>query len=126
MVSYYDLYGVKDLNLDEASHLLESNLGIVLLPYEGLHNGEYYKYERPDSRETYFLRENIDLLEDEEPFEPDFPDYPVLLYAEGMEHERLEEIRRLLDVRFCMLRRKVVDAVSMKFVSVPLTSLESD
>lgn len=88
-----DLYGMTHDSLEQMRHVIESILCIKFMIHESLyHGGKYYLYEgRGDERFT--LKRNIDLLENE-PEEPEFHEFKVLLLVEGGEHS--QEIYRLL------------------------------
>lgn len=72
------LYGVRCSTLDEARHKLEALVDIALDEREGLHAGGVH-YTFHSSGKVLDLKNNID-LDDNEPVEVEFPEYPYLLY----------------------------------------------
>jgi hypothetical protein len=79
------IIAVKAPSLDDACALVEDTLGIPLEPHNSLHyGGDYFRFEQRHFQ--LILRDNIDLLDDE-PAEPKFPDFPFLLYVNGVDEK---------------------------------------
>lgn len=105
-LSYYDLYGVSEVDLDLAVNILTSKLSLNFVKRDSVYFGEYYiagskKYEH------FVLKWNIDVL-DGLPDETDFDEYKILLYVNDT--CRSEAYRNvLIDSGFSLLRTEHVD-----------------
>jgi hypothetical protein len=105
--STVDLYGIVVEDLEVARKLIESILGVELNAHEGLYQGgDYYRKELDDGR--LILQSNNDLLcQDDDPLEerwtePEFSNYPILVYVEG--HSDSDGIRSLLTMGNSQIR----------------------
>ena len=87
MVEYSDLYGFFSDDLDELASIIGSSLGITFSSHESLyHGGDYYLWEDEITSESFRLQSNRDLLEsapEDAWAEPEFRQYPSLLYVSG-------------------------------------------
>jgi hypothetical protein len=100
------LFGIRTEDMEEIRELLEALLGTELLARSGLHRGEYYTF--PDALDEFlYLQYNEDFEdgEEEQAREPDFPEYPLILYIqdEGQHPGYLAAIEARPDV-FVKLR----------------------
>ena len=102
----YDLYGVKGLSISNAKSSVEVALKLCFEERESLYQGGIYFICGDETSESYMLKGNIDLL-DEEAAEPEFSDYPVLLYVNIT--ARSEQIAMLLGERFHLLKHEYLD-----------------
>ncbi len=102
-MTIFDLYGLQNTTLEGARVAVEAALGAGLVAHEsGYHAGAYYRLGRTGS-EHFILQRNYDDFE-EEWMEPEFKEYPYLLYVN--ETRRAPELeKRLTDVG-CLLKRQ--------------------
>jgi hypothetical protein len=96
--STVDLYGIAVEDIEAARKLIESILEVELDAHESMYRGgDYYCKELDGCR--LVLQPNNDLLwQDDDPLEerwaePDFSNYPILVYVEG--HSDSNRIRSL-------------------------------
>lgn len=103
----FDLYGMESSDIKMAKAVIEDALGITFTPKESAYHGEYYQWG-DRSTESLMLKMNADPIDDE-PAEPDFPSFHILLYVDGS--ERHEEIGRAIDATgaFVLLRHEELD-----------------
>jgi hypothetical protein len=88
------LFGVQAQNLNDACGLLENELGIKMAGHHSLHwGGDYYRYDTPTA--LLILQSNLD-IEDDEPAEPEYSNYAVILRADLSDHSPV--LRKLLSV----------------------------
>ena len=88
----YILYGLKSHDLVSAKKSVEYALGVNLIEAESsYHGGTYYRLKNI-GEEHFVLQRNLEL--DDELAEDDFPDYPILLYAN--EARKPEDLQKLL------------------------------
>jgi hypothetical protein len=87
----HDVYAIPANDLEAARAVIETILGITLLPHNSLYIGEYYLGKLND--EEYQLRKNLDPM-DGEPVDGRFPVTGLLLYVNGT--QRAPEIERAL------------------------------
>jgi hypothetical protein len=116
-MTYHDMYGLKGLNIEQAKDLLEGNLRVVFKLYGSDLLRRQYRYRF--NAENFWLLENLGANWCKEPFFQEFPNYPIILKIDWT--ERPEEIRKLLDERFCMLEHAVWEENSGKYVLPLLT-----
>ena len=76
----FDLYGFQNSKLEVTKLLLESALNVAFSTHESAYRGGKYFRQGNLIEEHFELLRNIDLF-DGRPSEPDFKDYPVLLYV---------------------------------------------
>ena len=116
MKKTYDLYGFLSEDLDELANVLGKALGISFFPHESsYHCGDYYVWEDSNGEEEFILQHNRDPFESDPSdawTEPDFKEYPTLLYAEDT--VRSGEVERViletLKEGASLLRRESLDA----------------
>jgi hypothetical protein len=92
-----NVYGIKSDNIEDSARLLEESFGRVLIPRYSTYYGSYYKHSHPDDPENNLrLRLQNNYIEEEEEWqEPNFIDYPLILYVVGTESE-LSAIENLI------------------------------
>src|SRR5262245_12657856 len=106
-----DLYGIAVEDIEVARQLIEGILGAELDAHESLYRGgDHYCKELDDGR--LVLQPNNDLLwQDGDPVEerwaePDFIDYPILLYVDGgFDSDRIRRLFITGDPQIRWLRR---------------------
>jgi hypothetical protein len=86
----YDLYGIKESDLDRAKVMVEQLLGITLEPHQSAYLGSYFRWGRPYGKEI-ILQSNFNQAE-EDWSEGDFKDFPLLLYVN--KHETPDLLQR--------------------------------
>jgi hypothetical protein len=87
----YILYGLKGHDLTSAKEVVEHALSINLIEAESSYYGGIYYRLKNIGEQHFVLQKNLEL--DDELAEDDFPDYPILLYAnEVQEPEDLEKL----------------------------------
>lgn len=80
----FDIYGFRNDTFDDDKIQLENILSITLEEHESAYRGgRYFRYGNFEE-EHFEFQKNIDLL-GEEPAEPDFEQYPLLLYVNRTE-----------------------------------------
>ena len=77
------LYGFRSDNIYFIKSSLENFLGFRFVTHDSLYQGGTYFRYSPSDTESFILRRNIDLI-DNEPAESDFAEFPVLLYHKGV------------------------------------------
>lgn len=103
----FDLYGFKISDIENARQLIEKALNVKFIVHESSYLGDYYKVKL-NSNEDYMLQHNF-LKHDEDWMEPQFTEYPLLLYINGT--SRSEEIEEILKNKISIihfLRHKIV------------------
>lgn len=88
----YDLYGIKKLNLQTARSIIERALGISFQTHESSWRGGEYFRCGAKGEESFVLQ--LNMCDDDEPAEIDFPQYLILLYIEDT--IRSDEIQALI------------------------------
>jgi hypothetical protein len=93
MTEAFDLYGLRGGDIGAASKRLAAALGIAFearaSDYQG---GDYYMWG-DSSGEHFILKHNVD-LDDDEPAELAFPDYPLIFYVNAS--GRAEALRQAI------------------------------
>lgn len=88
-----DLYGLIDKDLEAARRLIEQVLGIRFEGHDSSYlGGVYYRYGAFNA-EHFVLHQNLDIV-DNEPIEPSYSAYPLLLYVNKT--DRSEQIAALV------------------------------
>lgn len=99
-----NLYGVFPSDLEEVKSILEMILGVNFDPKDSLYHGEYYQFGQSHN-EHFVLKRNVDPL-DGEPAEMNFPNFPVLLYANYTRRSsELNDLLGKLPLKFTLLRQ---------------------
>lgn len=87
------IFGFKDSDIEIIRIALEESLKIKFIPHDSLYlGGEYYRYSN-EEKETFILRKNTDLL-DNELAEFEYPEFNILLFVEISQQKR--EIQDLI------------------------------
>ncbi|HCK67017.1 MAG TPA: hypothetical protein DHW49_12200 [Anaerolineae bacterium] len=87
------IFGFKDSDIEVIRIALEKSLKIKFSPHDSLYlGGEYYRHSN-EKKETFILRKNTDLL-DNELAEFEYPEFNILLFVETSQQER--EIQDLI------------------------------
>ena len=95
-MKYYDLYGTRDMTIDELRVGAASALEVSFSARESSSTGPYYKADLGDENFAIYVNFKDPRYEDEI-LRPQFADYPVLLFVNRT--ERADELRgRLLEV----------------------------
>ncbi|WP_058910602.1 hypothetical protein [Entomohabitans teleogrylli] len=101
-MSFYDLYGFHNVSLEQARLFFEKVLNINFEAHESLYQGgDYYRHGEKGG-ENFLLRKNIDPFDDNEPVEPNFLEYNILLYVNNT-HRSLELQSMLHNLEQCRL-----------------------
>ena len=112
MAKVYDLYGLRDHDLEAARAFVEHALDIELVPHESLfHCGDYYRLGNI-GEEHFILQRNFDSFEGEWT-EADCKEMGVLLYVnQAQRPERIEESLAEADKKgyISLLRREQIDS----------------
>src|SRR5260221_11957057 len=90
-MTIYDVYALPANDLETIRAVIETILGVKLVPHESLYLGDYYLGKL--NEEEYQLRKNIDPI-DGEPVDSRFPITGSLLYVNGT--RRAPEIEKAL------------------------------
>lgn len=89
----FDLYGFTQNDINTIRILVEKAVGILFEAHNSSYlGGNYYRCGVVDS-EHFILQQNLDLV-DNEPIEPEYSEFPVLLYVNRT--KRPEELTRLI------------------------------
>ena len=86
-----DVYGFQSDNINELAQRLSGILNIEFSLHDSLYRGGAYYRSAIPGKEEFVLQRNKDLV-DNELAEPEFPQFPILLYIDPT--ERSEEIRK--------------------------------
>ncbi|NEQ99689.1 MAG: hypothetical protein F6K30_23805 [Cyanothece sp. SIO2G6] len=99
-MTYYDVYGFKSDGMKAAKIIVESCLHIRLKARDSFFIGDYYKFVNEEGEE-FSIKENRERYdEDEENYrEPDFQEFPVLLYIDGASEKNIGAYRKALTAR---------------------------
>lgn len=115
MIEYSDLYGFSSDDLDGLARVVASSLGVRFSLHESLyHGGDYYLADDENRSATFRLQSNRDLLESvptDAWAEPEFREYPSLLYIDGTVAplEIQKAILETLKDGVTLLRREAMD-----------------
>ncbi len=93
MTSYFDLYGLLNMSIDDAAAMLEKALSITLIARDSSYLGEYYSTQTVKGEEKFTLEKNFNKMEDDWT-EPEFEQYPIILYVSNT--RRAQEIENAL------------------------------
>ena len=107
-VSYFDLYGFVNTSIDEAAVMLEKVLSITLIARDSSYLGEYYSTQTIKDSEKFTLEENFNKIE-EDWTEPEFEQYPIILYASNTRrtHKIENALKKAMGENIMLLRRDV-------------------
>jgi uncharacterized protein YyaL (SSP411 family) len=105
MTSYFDLYGLLNMSIDEAAVMLEKIFSITFVARDSSFKGEYYSTS-VDADEDLELQENFNKIE-EDWTEPEFEQYPVILYVSDVRraHEIENTLKKGMGENVVLLRR---------------------
>lgn len=105
-MSYYDLYGFKKDNIQEAKSLFESSLSITLEKHDSDYCNDYYRFQNEDGEE-FVLKENYSTEEDAYR-EPDFAKFSIIFYIDESREDKIKLYQKLLSVHesVSLLRRE--------------------
>ena len=105
-MSTFDLYGILDLDIDAAAVLLQDTLGVPFIARDSSFKGEYYS-ATGESLEEFELWDNFNKIE-QDWAEPEFTEYPVLLYVAGTQRaqEIEDRIKAKMGTKAVLLQRK--------------------
>lgn len=94
---YYELYGFTLNDIESARKIVEDSLNISFEIRDSFYVGDYYKYKN-DRGEEFFIKENKESFEEgEEDYrEPDFKDFPILLYIDESNEENVKRYKAAL------------------------------
>lgn len=92
MTTTFDIYGIREKNIDRVAEKLADTLTVDWTPRHSLYLGDYFQYGRT-GRESFRLQLNCHDLEDEWML-PQHKEYPTLLYVNHT--DRAKQIEELL------------------------------
>jgi len=105
----YDLYGFISDDLNELAKSLEHRLSVLFTLHESSYRGGTYYRSGIPGQEEFILQRNYDPLENELA-EPEFPEYPIILYIGPT--ERSKEIKDWINAEMkleaVLLRHRVL------------------
>ena len=107
MTSFFDLYGLLNTDIDDAAGLLEKILSITFIARDSSFLGEYYSTSTIEDGEKFTLEENFNKIE-EDWTEPEFEQYPLILYVSNTRRtQEIEEaLKKAIGENVMLLRRK--------------------
>ncbi len=110
MKSYFDLYGFFGVTIDDVAANLEKALATTFVARDSSYKGEYYNASG-EGDENFDLEENFNKIE-KDWTEPDFEQYPVILYVSDTRnaHEIEARMQKVMGKNMKLLRREEVQS----------------